>query len=92
MEKWTLYVNGYIDDSLIVIEIDSNRTFLEFRQQAAAELGVDWKDLVLCSKHEYDKQYNPKTLKQMHEMEPKDIYNGTTFDSIETINGGTFRY
>ena len=68
------------DERIEMIEIDSNCTFLEFMKKAAAPLGLEWQDLVLSSKHEYDKQYNSKTLEQMNDMEPGDIRNGSTFE------------
>lgn len=43
------------DERIEMIEIDSNCTFLEFMKKAAAPLGLEWQDLVLSSKHEYDK-------------------------------------
>lgn len=92
MTIWKLYVESNTDDDLEIIEIDSNCTFLEFRKKVANALGLKWEDLVLAAKHEYDKSYNSKTLEQMHQSEPYDIKNGSSFYTIISINGGTFIY
>lgn len=92
MVKWTLWVEKINDDDIIDIEIDSQSTFLEFRKKAAAALNVKWEDLVLGVKKEYDKQYNSKTLEEIHQMDWMDFHDGCSLYSIISILGGTFRY
>lgn len=92
MTIWKLYVESNTDDDIAIIEIDTNCTFLEFRKKAADAFGLNWKDLVLCIKKDYDKEYNSQTLEQMHDQDPYVIKNGSTFYTVISINGGTFIY
>ena len=61
MVLWTIYIStteGAIKD----FTIDNEQTFEEFRKLVSAKLGINYADLLLCGKQEYNSKYNSRKI------------------------------
>lgn len=89
MSKWTIHVQSIKDNDILEFEIDPNRTFLEFRKMVAEKIpNVNWQDLVLASKKDYDLNYNSKKINEIDEY---DIYDQCTLMAVFAVNGGNIK-
>ena len=85
MVRWTIYVQSFENqDDIISIDIDSESTFLELRKKAAFALNVNYNDLILASKVEYDNKYDSEKLR---DMESADFRNESTLYAIHSVRG-----
>lgn len=85
MSKWTIFVCT-IDQDILDFEIDPNSTFLDFRKMVADKIpGVNWQDLVLVSKKDYNSSYNSKKICEIDKL---DIYDHCTLYVVIVAQGG----
>jgi len=83
MVRWTIYIRSFENrDDIISIDIASESTFLELRKKAAYALNVNYNDLILASKVEYDNKYDSKKLSDMEY-----ILNECTLYAIRSVRG-----
>ena len=64
MVLWTIYVQG-TDGDVKEIEIDNCQTFRELRKQVSLLVGINFNDLLLVGKYEYNYDFNSKILKEI---------------------------
>ena len=80
MSSWTLYILFPEDSNLLSVKIDPNKTFGEFRKKVANLLDLDYKELLLTGREDYNDN------KKINEIDGID--DGDTLYAVYQVGGG----
>lgn len=83
MVLWTIFVVPPEESEIKEIQIDSNQTFGVFRSKAAIALNINFNDLLLVGKEEYNSSYNSKKM-----CEVNGVYDICTLYAVIQVGAG----
>ena len=87
MVMWTIMVHTLDKSDILDFNIDSQKTFLEFRKMVAPSLGISYADLVLVGRYQFNYTYNSKKLEDV-----PGLADCVTLFAVLQINGGKLLY
>ena len=83
MVLWTIYVLPTEESEVKAIEIDSEQKFSAFRTKVSNAINVNFNDLLITGKEEYNASFNSKKLSEIN-----GIYDQCTLFAVYQVGGG----
>ena len=84
MVLWTIFVLPIEENDVKEVEIDSEKTFGEFRRKVADILpNISSNDLIFTADKEYNYEYNSKKMSEIN-----GIFDQMTLYAVYQVNGG----
>lgn len=86
MVLWTIFVQSFEDlDRVEAIEIDSEDTVSSLRSKVSQKFGVNYNDLVLTGKEEYNYSFNSRRLSSIY-----GISDNCSLYAVYSVGGGKY--